>query len=76
MQHKSSNKNRKCFVSKLATWQVDNIRRQVCQDLPAEYEHENNFYCLLHYPNEKTSDCIYYDGIGRRTYAFDVANYG
>lgn len=34
----------------------EGINRDVCRDLPVKYEHEGNFYCILHFPNKDKSD--------------------
>jgi hypothetical protein len=47
----------KCFIQKnWADDQKEDIRREVCQDLLAEYEKNGNFYCILHYPDNKKPD--------------------
>ncbi len=47
-----------CFVSERITGDLTlaqrlraNIRKIVCEHLPADYQHNDNFYCVLHYPD-------------------------
>jgi hypothetical protein len=50
----------KCFVSEKPQYSFkENVHKKVCQNLPADYEHEGQYYCVLHFPNEqkhKTTD--------------------
>lgn len=42
---------RECFVNENIEFDKGIIRRTVCQDLPVTYNHEDKWYCILHYPN-------------------------
>lgn len=57
MTDKFSEKDRECFIGEnIGKLDKSHIRSKVCQDLPAEFEHENNRYCLLHYPDLGKAD--------------------
>jgi len=48
-----------CFVSyeSFPDWTKEEIRQKVCRDLPVQYEHEGEHYCVLHFPqNDKLDD--------------------
>jgi len=53
MPRKSSLLKKKCFINKeTPEWAKDDIRNEVCRNLPIDFEYHNNFYCLMHYPDK------------------------
>ncbi len=51
--------SRACFVHESIIGDIPKsfVRTNVCKDLPAEFEHDGNAYCVLHYPRaHKDSD--------------------
>lgn len=65
---KSSVEKRKCFVSEKADAQDKMFGRAgVCKRLPVEYEHNGNFYCVLHFPdNEKHKSTNFFETFWKR----------
>lgn len=45
-----------CFCGEIFTdREREEIYKSVCNELPAKYEHEGNYYCILHYPKKEKS---------------------
>lgn len=63
------------LFSPLGEYSKEFINRDVCKDLPVEFEHEGKLYCLLHYPDNAKSDefeKIIEDRLGKHEYKFQA----
>lgn len=54
MQGETETKNKLCFFGeKFSEQDKNSLRKDVCRDLPVEFEQDGNFYCVLHFPNNQ-----------------------
>lgn len=54
MPRKASKEKRECFVSEKPQYSFkENVHKKVCQDLPVDYEHDGQYYCVLHFPDNQ-----------------------